>query len=45
MVNVGKVRAIGVDITAGATVCITGNHSLSGALSYSYQRVAPRTDP
>lgn len=44
MMNVGKVRAIGVDLTLNATFNIRDNQHIVVAGNYSYQRVQPRTN-
>ena len=45
MVNLGKARAYGVDLTANLTYAFNRRHSLMFAGNYSYQRVQPRTNP
>ncbi len=45
MVNVGKVRAVGLDLTAAVSVALAARQSLLLSANYSYQRVQPRTSP
>ncbi|MEZ3551117.1 MAG: TonB-dependent receptor plug domain-containing protein [Muribaculaceae bacterium] len=45
MMNLGKARAFGMDITANATFHLLRNQSLVFASNYSWQRVQPRTNP
>ena len=44
-VNVGKVRVLGVDLTANATCQLSDSHSLQLSGSYSYQQAENRTSP
>ncbi len=43
MVNLSKVRTIGVDAAATATVQVAAGHSLTFSANYSFQRAEPRT--
>ena len=45
MMNVDKVKAVGVDITANVTAAITRDQNIVFAGNYSYQRVMPKTHP
>lgn len=45
MMNLGKVRMLGLDVTLNATVRLKPGQSLIFAGNYSYQRAQPRTDP
>lgn len=45
MINLGKVRMLGLDVTLNATVRLKPGQSLIFAGNYSYQRAQPRTDP
>ncbi len=45
MVNVGRVRSLGVDFTADISYAIDRRQNLLFAANYSYQRVQPRTSP
>lgn len=45
MVNLGRARAAGVDLTLTSSVEPRRGHRLLLTGNYSYQRVAPRTDP
>lgn len=45
MMNLDKVRAFGVDLTANATFVAARGHALVVASNYSFQRVQPRTNP
>ncbi len=44
MVNVGKVRAFGIDLTANVSIVPAAGHSLLLAGNYSFQRVQSRTN-
>ncbi len=44
MMNLGKARAFGVDVTANATFHLSRNQNLVFASNYSWQRVQPRTN-
>lgn len=43
MVNVGKVRSLGVDLSAETRISLGDSHGILLAANYSYQRVQPRT--
>ena len=45
MVNLGKVRTVGVDATAEVTITPKRSHDLTLMCSYSFQRAMPRTNP
>lgn len=45
VVNLGKVRVFGLDVTLNSKTNIATNHSLTAALNYSYQRAQVRTSP
>ncbi len=45
MVNLGRVRVVGLDATLSSTIAPAHDHSLILAGNYSYQRAEPRTDP
>ena len=44
MVNLDKVKAMGVDVTLSADVRLAARHKLEWNLNYSYQRSKPLTD-
>lgn len=44
MMNLGKVRMLGLDVTLNATFRLSKEQSLIFAGNYSYQRAQPRTD-
>lgn len=44
MMNLGKVRMLGLDLTLNASVRLSRKQSLLFAGNYSYQRAQPRTD-
>ncbi len=45
MVNLGKVRVLGVDFTCSLSFRLSRRHSIFFASNYSYQRAQPRTSP
>ncbi|MBD5173969.1 MAG: TonB-dependent receptor [Bacteroidales bacterium] len=45
MTNLGKARIYGLDVTLNTEIGLTATQSLTGALTYSYQRAQPRTSP
>lgn len=45
MTNLGRARALGADFTLNSSMALTSRQRLLLSANYSYQRVAPRTDP